>query len=184
MSAGAVARRYARALYELASEAEKVDEIEPQLKALAEAVSGLDAELLAPGALSAQVRDTLGGKLAASFGDGSVFARFVRVVAAADRLAEIPRIADWFSRMRDAAGGVVRASVRAAAPLSEENQRSLESIFSKLVGKRVVPEIEIDDNLLGGLVVEIEGRVYDGSLRSGLKRLGESMARGSTRSGQ
>jgi F-type H+-transporting ATPase subunit delta len=41
----------------------------------------------------------------------------------------------------------------------------------------VIPTIELDPALLGGVMVEIEGRVYDASLKTQLQRLGETLAR-------
>jgi F-type H+-transporting ATPase subunit delta len=66
--------------------------------------------------------------------------------------------------------------VTVPAALSAADLERLTAVFSSLVGKRVVPELVIDDSLIAGVVVEVEGRVFDGSVRSSLQRLGERMA--------
>jgi F-type H+-transporting ATPase subunit delta len=179
---GSIARRYARALYELAVEDGVVEAIHDQLAAFSEAMGALSPDALAPGALPADSRHALGEKLASRFGEGSLFSRFVRVLAAGDRLGEVPRIAEQFLKMKDDAEGRARARVVLADALTSEGLKSLARVFSQITGKQVVPEVELDAALIGGVIVELEGRVYDGSLRSALRQLGERMSGGSRKS--
>lgn len=177
-----MARRYARALYELATEGGAVDETKAHLDAVAAAVASIENDAVAPGALPLEARERVAGKLASSFGADSLFTRFVRVLAASDRLAEVPRIAMWYSTMKDHAEGRVRAAVTSAAPLGDAETQSIEATFARVVGKKVVTEATVDASLLGGVIVEVEGRVYDGSVRSAIRRLSQRMAGSSTRS--
>jgi len=91
-------------------------------------------------------------------------------------LAELPAVCDWFAKIRDVAAGRVRASVTTPAALSAADLERLTAVLSGLVGKQVVPEVAIDDSLIAGVVVEVEGRVFDGSVRTSLQRLSERMA--------
>lgn len=176
MSSGAVARRYARALFELASEAGSVESVAAGLSGLAEAVDGLDAGALAPGLLSAGQRDQLAKALGTHVGLDTLLGRFVAVLAGNDRLGELPGVHDWFQRMEDEAAGRVRIRVRSASPLPEEARAALRSRFAVITGRKVLETVELDDALLGGLTVEAEGRVYDGSIRTQLARLERRMA--------
>lgn len=176
MSTTAIARRYAKALYELAAEDGVVDAIADNLATLAQAVRETGTEALQPGSLGAEVRVGLAEKIGSALGAESLLARFVRVLAEKDRLAELPAVNDWFVRIRDLAAGRVRAFVTVPAALSAADLERLTAVFSSLVGKRIVPELVIDDSLIAGVVVEVEGRVFDGSVRSSLQRLGERMA--------
>ena len=71
---------------------------------------------------------------------------------------------------------MARLQLPVPAALSAADLERLTAVFSSLVGKRIVPELVIDDSLIAGVVVEVEGRVFDGSVRSSLQRLGERMA--------
>jgi F-type H+-transporting ATPase subunit delta len=71
----------------------------------------------------------------------------------------------------------VRARVRSARPLPEESRRRILEVFERQTGKQVIAETAVDAGLLGGVVVEVGGRVFDGSLRVQLERLQQSLSR-------
>ena len=93
----------------------------------------------------------------------------------------LPILADVvvaYQKMLDQRTGIVRAQVRAAAPLSEAEQREIAARLEKTTGKRVVMEIEEDPELIAGLVVRIGSTVYDGSLRQHLAGFRQRMVEG------
>ena len=98
------------------------------------------------------------------------------MVAENDRLKDFPLIEKSYQRLLEQSLGRVRANIRVAAPLSEDELKALVDTFSALTQKTVIPTVTVDSALLGGAVVEIEGRVYDASLKTQLQRLGESLA--------
>lgn len=176
MSTTSVGRRYAKALYELSAEDGVVDAVGSGLGVLTEALREVDSETLRPGALSAENRARIADKVAERVGADSLITRFFRVLADNDRLAELPAVSEWFARIRDIEAGRIRAFVTTAATLSTGDMERLTSVFSGLVGKQVVPEVAIDESLIAGVVVEVDGRVFDGSVRTSLQRLSERMA--------
>lgn len=176
MSATGIARRYAKALYELAVEDGAVEAVADDLVALTQAVEAVDKETLRAGVIGAEARARLAEKIAQAVGGDSLLARFIRVLASNDRLAEMPAVCEWFAELRDRAAGRVRARVSTPGALPEKDMERLIAAFSLLVGKEVVPQQVIDDSLIAGVVVEIEGRVFDGSVRTSLQRLSERMA--------
>ncbi len=70
----------------------------------------------------------------------------------------------------------MRARVLSAQPLSEENRARIDEIFERQTGKRVIAETAVVPDLLGGAVVELQGRVFDGSLRTRLERLRQALS--------
>ena len=70
----------------------------------------------------------------------------------------------------------VRAHIRSAAELTTEQRARLTNTFSELTNKTVEPYFETDEEILGGVIVEIEGRVYDASLKTRLHRLGDQLS--------
>jgi F-type H+-transporting ATPase subunit delta len=173
---GAIARRYGRALFELAVENDSVADVGAGLAELGSAVASLEAGSFAPGLLSASQREALGKALVAKVGLDSLLGRFVGVLAANDRLDQLPAIRERFEKFEDRAAGRVRAVVRSAAALSEAERTALREKFEAITGRRVLETAEIDASLLGGVTVEAEGRVYDGSIRTQLARLERRMA--------
>jgi len=176
MNTGLVARRYARALFDLASDSNATDEVARDLEVLGDAVSAMPFEEVRPGALDAELRARIGAAIAARVGGDALVAKFVQLLAMRDRLAELPAISDSFQRIRDDAEGRVGIAVVAAAPLTQPELEQLVETFSTIAGRRVIPSTRVDATLLGGAVVEIEGRVFDGSVRTALQRLSERMA--------
>ena len=76
----------------------------------------------------------------------------------------------------DEEAGRVRASITTAAEPAAEDLDSIIATFRKTAGRDVVAEVKTDEELLGGVVVELEGRVYDGSIRTRLARLAARMS--------
>jgi F-type H+-transporting ATPase subunit delta len=101
---------------------------------------------------------------------------FLRVLAENDRLNALADIERAYHRLLERALGRVRAKVRVAAPLPEDELSDLVDAFSRLTHLTVIPTVEVDPELLGGVVVEIAGRVYDASLKTQLQRMGKTLA--------
>ncbi len=171
MTGGSVARRYAAALYDLASEEDQAKEIGAGLAEIAEAVAGLEPGTLAAGALATAQREAVAAALGAKVGEGSTLAKFLGVVAAADRFEHIPAMREWYGRMADAAAGRVRLSITSGAPLDSEEIEAIKRTFRAIDGREIVPELEVDERLIGGVTVELEGRTYDGSVKTQLAKL-------------
>jgi len=173
---GSIGRRYGRALFELAVESGDTEQVGAGISELADAVASLDAGSLAPGLLTPAQREQLAVSLVARIGKDSLLGKFVGVLAANDRLEQMPAIRDNFSKLEDAAAGRVRVHVRSATALTDTERSSLRSKFETITGRRVIDTVEVDADLLGGVTVEAEGRVYDGSVRTQLARLERDMA--------
>jgi F-type H+-transporting ATPase subunit delta len=172
-----VARRYAKALFELAREAGEVEGPGRELDALATAFDAHDVSgLLERVALEERARRTVASRLSARLGLSELLANFLAVVAANNRLREVGAIARAYRQLQDQVLGRVRAHLRSARPLTEESRRRIAEVFENQTGKRVIAEASVDPELLGGVVVEIAGRVFDGSLRTRLERLERSLA--------
>jgi F-type H+-transporting ATPase subunit delta len=66
---------------------------------------------------------------------------------------------------------IVRGEVATAAPLSPEKTKALQDRLSQATGKNVELSVRVDPSLIGGVVARIGSTVYDGSVRTQLKRL-------------
>lgn len=178
---GAVARRYARALLAVAREKGRIEETSEELRRAASATADpeLSAALGSP-MLPADKRSELLGQLAASLGFSELTRDFLSVLLGKSRLGELGPIASAYEEMADAASGRVRATIHAAKQLDDATLRDLVAALERIAGRKVVPQVEIDPGLVAGVTVEMEGRVYDGSVRTQLERLARAMARDGT----
>jgi F-type H+-transporting ATPase subunit delta len=133
------------------------------------------ARVLALPNLPLTARKDIVEQLVATISPQPFLSNFLRVLAENDRLNVVADIESAYQRLLERVMGRVRAKVRSAAPLSEEELNTLVDAFSRLTHMTVVPTIELDPELLGGVMVEIEGQVYDASLLTQLRRLGEAL---------
>lgn len=176
MSATTVAKRYAKALYSLASENDSVDSIGEALEAISESVASLDDSMLSPGLLTPEQRRGLAAKIAEAVGANDTLAQTLGVVAEADRLGELAHIATAFRTLNDTHAGRVRITITTAAELESDQVDVIVSKFEEKADRKVIADVVVDDSLIGGIQVEMEGRVYDGSVRTQLARLESRMA--------
>ena len=172
----AVARRYATALFALAKEATAVAPTAEELARVATlaaepAISAvLGSPLLSP-AHRLEFARTLAGEIKAS----PLLTRFVSLLADHQRLAELPAIHRYFQQLLDEDLGRVRVTIRSSSALSAQQQTVLVAAFANITGKQVIPTVVVDPELLGGVVVEAAGKVYDGSVRTQLTRLAKEL---------
>lgn len=171
------ARRYAKALLNLAREQGVQETAGVELVQVVEVLTDPSlARVLALPNLPPKARRDIVEQLVATMSLQPLLGNFLRVLAENDRLNAVAAIENAYQRLLERVVGRVRAKVRSAAPLSEEELNTLVNAFSRLTHMTVVPTIELDPELFGGVVVEIEGRVYDASLKTQLQRLGETLA--------
>jgi F-type H+-transporting ATPase subunit delta len=118
-------------------------------------------------------------KILEATGASALIRDFLLLLAEVDRLKHLSPIRAVFERLLDARQGVTRATIRSAAPVSGDVLEDVVRVFSGITGKRVVPQVHVDPDLIAGMIVEVEGRVYDGTLRTQLGKLHQQMATGS-----
>ena len=169
-----LARRYARALVELAKEGPGVEAIQGQLDPLAQAIRDvreLNEILTNPIYPRGQRWSVL---LAVMNAQGSVdptLRNFVQLLVDRDRIGYLPDIARVFRDMADALAGRLRGRVAAAAPLQDDALAAIKKGLERLTDRQVILETSVAPELLGGIVAQVGSTVYDGSLRSRLEDL-------------
>ena len=175
---GSLAKRYARAVAGLAREEGR---LEPVLEELERTAAWLgDPELaaaLASPALPAEARAALLGQITASLELSELVRNFLGVLAKNQRLGIVGDVVRAYRRLVDQELGRVRGVVRTPTELPEDALKELRGALESSLGKQVLLSVETDRRLLGGLTVELEGRVYDGSVRTQLEHLARDLAR-------
>ena len=172
------ARRYARALLDVARRAGTQAALRDELQAASTRMTGhpeLQAALTHP-TLSGDRKACLAE---AVWRDGSpLLRRLLEMLAGRDRLGALPAIAEAYAEAWNAEQGVVAAEVTSAAPLDAATVAALAEALGRAAGARVALTTAQDPALLGGVLVRMGGRTYDGSVRGRLRALRERLARG------
>lgn len=177
MPGSPAARRYAKALLDLAMQQGVHESVGAELAQVTEVLADPSlAKILALPNLPLKTRRDIVAQLTTNMALQPVLSNFLRVVAENDRLNAVADIENAYQRRLERVLGRVRAKICSAAPLAEEELNALVDTFSRVTHMTVVPTTALDPDLLGGVVVEIEGRVYDASLKTQLQRLGETFA--------
>jgi F-type H+-transporting ATPase subunit delta len=171
------ARRYAKALLDLAQAQKAEEAIGNELLQIASAISdtAIEKVLLLP-TLPLKARREIVEQIIVSAKPNPTFSSFLRVLADNDRLTILKDVHDAYQARLERMSGKVRAQIRSAATLTAKEQRSLVDAFSRRTGKTVIPTVTVDPTLLSGIVVEIEGKVYDSSLQAQLRQMGDALA--------
>ena len=174
---GSIARRYARALFLLAEEQGALEQTGIELQQLAELAAAPEmAALVGNPLLSAKARRTVAVSLAEQLALSGTMKSFVCLLADKHRLDQMVGIADAYRRMLDEVRMRVRAVIHTAVELEEAEGEKIVEVFERVTGKTVLATKEVDKELLGGVVVELGGTVYDGSLKTQLAGLAASIA--------
>lgn len=179
MQAGSLARRYARALMDLAIKANAVDKVAAELRDLAAAYKTAPelGEVLANASYPKAKRRAIVDALAAKLGAQPLTKTFLNLLLDNERLGSVPDIAREIDAMVEARAGRVAAEVVSATPLSPAQITQLTATLEKLSGKKVVLSKREDPELLGGVVAKVGDVVYDGSLRTQLRVLRDELSR-------
>lgn len=177
MRSSKVAKRYARALLGLSSEQKQLESWGAELERLGRIVESPEIALafaspeVAPAA-KVEALAKIAEKLELSFPVRS----FAAVVARHGRIEDLPAMAEVYGRMLDDLAGRARATLTfAEQPSSDELGRVLAGLEA-IAHKKIIPTIHVDGALLGGVVAELEGKIYDGSLTSRLMQAQRRLA--------
>lgn len=172
-----VANRYAKALFEVALERKVTDQVENELKMIKDSLDtseGFMDWLSIPTVREDQKKDWI-QKL---FPDISELTRnLLFLLIDRHRIDQIPGIIAAFQKLNYQEKGIVEATVTSAFPLTEEDEKQLIRTFEHLTQKEIQIVKKVDSDLLGGVIVQIGDRVYDGSLRTKLTKFQDRLKR-------
>ena len=166
--ATAAAKRYARAVFELAGDEREIDEWARRLAQLRDLLSDekVAAVVTNPTIPSEQRMD-----LVTSAALDPEATNLAKLLIEANRVGEIGPIADEFQQLADDAAGRVRATVTTAVALDPRDRDRVADQLSHRLGKTVTMRVEVDPRILGGLKVQYGDRLIDASVATRLQQL-------------
>lgn len=173
------ARRYAKALHDLAAGASMLDAVAADMKQLLSncSASGELQAFLGNYLLPADRRVAVMSALFADHCTPLVW-RFMRFLESKRRLGLLADIAADFQELEEARKGIVRANLASAFGITSDDASELAGRLGARLGKQLLLETEEMPGLLGGCRLQVGDRVYDFSLAAQLRMLRQTMMAG------
>lgn len=167
-----VAKKYALALFRLAQDKKQVDVIEKELLVVKEVFlkeKQLQTFLTSPKIGKDKKRDLI-KKAFVNFSQMTMNTLFLLIDR--HRVGYILPTIDSFIDISYENKGIARATVESVRALTEEEKQVLASTLAKKINKKTLEITNVvNDDLLGGLKIQIGNRIFDGSLRGKLNNL-------------
>jgi len=176
----AIARRYAKALLLIGKEDGQAETYRDELDGLTGLIEGekeLEQTLVNPlynFKNRRRVLEAVVGKLTLS----KVMTSFLFLLFDKGRIGFLSDISDFYQKLADELKGIARASLVSASELPADTIDKIRESLSKRTGKEILLETEQDPELIGGIVTRIGDLVLDGSIKTQLFNMRESLKRG------
>jgi F-type H+-transporting ATPase subunit delta len=176
----AIARRYAKALLLIGKEDGQTDRYRQELEGVANLMTQHKqlADTIANPLYNAEERKRVFQGIIAKMDLSKAMSSFLMLLFEKGRVSFIVSINDFFQMLADELKGVAKASLVSATKLSAEAIEKIRTALSKKTGKEIVLEVEQDPGLIGGIVTRIGDLVLDGSIKTQLLNMRESLKRG------
>ena len=169
------ARRYAEAAYLIAREGLREDEWRDGLQAIAALFGDPTAQrFFANSGVPVAPKSQLLEK--ALTGLPPDILNLARLLLRRQRTRLAPQIAQAYQEILDKENGVAHATVTSAVPLTPDELREVQQKVQEMTGGTVILQTEVDESIIGGLIVRIGDRLIDGSTRSRLLALRQRLA--------
>jgi F-type H+-transporting ATPase subunit delta len=180
LSVSALTRRYAKALVELGVEQQAVTAYGNELAIVKETLSREDLlrQLLDNPTLALEKKTAMLADLCKVLELSEGMGKFLGLLLSKGRLCFLGQIEENYRRQADELSGILSAKITSAFELDDVQQQAIAASLEKQTGKQVAVTVEVNADLIGGLQAEINGRLFDGSVKTQLKRIEESLTRG------
>jgi F-type H+-transporting ATPase subunit delta len=172
-----IAEVYARSLFEVGKENDKLDVLHEELDQFADALSEsreLQVFFFSPYFSSQEKKDGI-SKIVQNGDD--YFVRFLELLAERHRMPAVFRIRREFDQMWAEENKLLSVTITSAVDLDDAIQKDLRKKIEDETGRKVEFDAKVDPDILGGLVLQVGNFVMDASVRSRLEKLRKQVAR-------
>lgn len=175
-----VAKRYAKALLEIGRDEDKMEAYGEELGRMVDAFDQapeLERVLTNP-AFGQEDRAKVLARVLEQMSFSPMVNNFFRLLMDRGRIGATRRIKEVYDGLVDQAKGITRAEVRTAAPLQEQEIAQLKEALQSVAGGQVQIEVKEDPSLIGGVRARIGDLVLDGSVKTQLEAMKDSLRKG------
>jgi F-type H+-transporting ATPase subunit delta len=173
-----LAQVYARSLFAVARERQKLDLVREQLAQVADAIgSNRDLQIFffSPYFSSAEKKDGLARVLD---GADETVVNFLELLIEKSRMPVIFRIRAEFERLWEEENRVLPVEITSAVALDPATTESLSKAIGERAGRNVALATHVDPEIIGGIVVRVGNSILDASIRNRLEQLRRHVAQG------
>jgi len=176
---GSISRRYAKALLAIGVETKEFEKLGQELSRFSAMMKHKDLqETLENPSFPLSKRRGLLEALIKRAGASKTMRSFLMLLLDRGRTGYLVAIAREYQAMADDHAGRIRAEVATAAPLDPASVTRLKTSLEKKTGKKVILEQKTDADLIAGTVTKIGSMVYDGSIRTRLQQMRQTLVEG------
>ena len=176
VSPAVLAKRYAIALLESAESKADRKAISNDIQALKALADDSDfSKVAANPMVPVEGLKSVAAAIADKAGLSKMVAGFLRVLAENRRLGILPDVIEAFERLLRVEEGELVARVTTAQKPSAATKKALTEALEKATGKKVLIEANENKDILGGVVIRLDGVTIDGSLSGKLSRLKQQL---------
>ena len=172
-----LAKRYAKAIFAVGQEEGKSEAFSQTLNVLGdflekypEAMDGLTNPLY-----PMELREKVIAHLISELQADQFMGNFLNLVVQKKRADILPEIATEFQVLVDTDQNISRGTIVSASEIPGELQAKVQSTLESITGKKVILTSEIDPFIIGGIVAKVGDLVMDGSIKTQLAGLNESI---------
>ena len=172
-----IAQVYARSLFEVAKEQDKLDVVREQIGQFADALQenrDLQVFFFSPYFSTEEKKDALGR---AVDGADPAVENFLELLVEKHRMPAIFRVRREFDRLWEEENQRLPVTITSAVELDEATVKSIGDAIGAQTGQRIELTADVDPDVLGGLVVRVGNSILDASIRNRLENLRRSVAR-------
>lgn len=180
MSNSAISIRYAKALFTIGKEKGLVEPFADELLSVAKVMSEQDMLrlLLDSPTFPVEKKSAIMTDVAELMKLSDGMKTFLGLLVEKGRIAQVPQIAENYRKFADNLSGIVRATLTSAHSLDGKTNEAIRSGLEKQIGKKIVLNISVDPELIGGVKAEMGGKLFDGSVKTQLKQIADTLAKG------
>ncbi|HMK35984.1 MAG TPA: ATP synthase F1 subunit delta [Desulfomonilaceae bacterium] len=172
-----LAKRYAKALVEIGQEQNALEMYGQNLSEITQLVEASKdfRELLINPVFTKEDKKKIADQILQTMGTDPMVINFVNVLIDRKRIGQLAGIDMAFRQKVDEIHGISRGEVVSADPLNKDDLGRVTDALSNITGKTVLVTSKVDPFLIGGLVARVGDMVFDGSIRTQLNQLKESL---------
>jgi F-type H+-transporting ATPase subunit delta len=173
-----LARVYARSLFEVAREQDKLDELREQLGQFADALEenrNLELFFFSP---YFSTKEKQAGLEKALVGADEQLINFLSLLIENHRMPVIFRVRREYDRLWEQENRLLPVVLTSAVELGEQTIEDLSARIGERTGRTVELTKRVDPDILGGIVLQVGNSILDASIRNRLEQLRTQVAQG------
>jgi F-type H+-transporting ATPase subunit delta len=172
-----IASVYARSLFEVAKEQDKLDKVHDELGEFADALNEsreLQVFLFSPYFSTKEKSEGLDKAIS---GADETFVNFLRLLIEKHRMPAVFRVRAEFDKLWEEENRLLPVTVTSAVELPKSTVKQIGDRIAEQTDRKVDLAAEVDPDILGGIVVRVGNSVLDASIRNRLENFRKQVAR-------